>query len=113
MDGRWDGRASTSSRMNIKKITRQKITFIALGLIVVFQLTMALALKRVISGLAGRYSRELFCLFHECCVYFTSVRCRDWRTLISTEFQKRTIKFLLIRQRQGFIFSWQNTSLLC
>ena len=47
----------------------------------------------------ARYSRELFCLFHECCVYFTSVRCRDWRHIDLNRVSKRTIKFLLIRPK--------------
>ena len=83
-----------------KKITRQKITFIALGLIVVFQLTMALALKRVISGLGGQDTVANYFAYSTNVVFILQVfAVVIGATLISTEFQKRTIKFLLIRPK--------------
>ncbi|PGD45430.1 hypothetical protein COM17_05455 [Bacillus altitudinis] len=83
-----------------KKITRQKITFIALGLIVVFQLTMTLALKRVISGLGGQDTVANYFAYSTNVVFILQVfAVVIGATLISTEFQKRTIKFLLIRPK--------------
>ncbi|MEI4789640.1 ABC transporter permease [Bacillus sp. FJAT-53060] len=83
-----------------RKIMRQKITLIALGLIVVFQMTMVLVMKRVISNLGGQdtvanyfaYSTNVVLILQVLAVVIGA-------TLISTEFQKRTILFLLIRPK--------------
>ncbi len=83
-----------------KKIMRKKITFIALGLIVVFQLAMALTLKRVISSFGGQDTVANYFAYSTNVVFILQVLAVViGATLISTEFQKRTIKFLLIRPK--------------
>lgn len=83
-----------------KKIMRKKITFIALLLIVVFQLAMALTLKRVISSFGGQDTVANYFAYSTNVVFILQVLAVViGATLISTEFQKRTIKFLLIRPK--------------
>lgn len=77
-----------------KKITRKKITFIALGLIVVFQLAMALALKRVISSFGGQDTVANYFAYSTNVVFILQVLAVViGATLISTEFQKERSSF--------------------
>ncbi|MDM5296990.1 ABC transporter permease [Bacillus pumilus] len=83
-----------------KKIMNQKITIIALGLITVFQFMLAVALKQVISGLGGHDTVANYIAYSTNVVFILQVLAVVvGATLISTEFQKRTIKFLLIRPK--------------
>lgn len=83
-----------------KKFVKQKVMIIALGLIVVCQFVMALMMKRVISGLGGQDSVANFFAYSTNVVFILQVLAVViGATLISTEFQKRTITFLLIRPK--------------
>ncbi|MFJ5965611.1 ABC transporter permease [Bacillus sp. NPDC093026] len=82
-----------------KKLMKQKITIIALGLLVVFQFMMSLTMKQVPSSL-GEYTVANYFAYSTNVVFVLQVfAVVIGATMISTEFQKRTIKFLLIRPK--------------
>lgn len=83
-----------------KKIMKKKDHIHCSLLIVVFQLAMALTLKRVISSFGGQDTVANYFAYSTNVVFILQVLAVViGATLISTEFQKRTIKFLLIRPK--------------
>lgn len=95
MDGRRDGRCFNSSRMNIKNHeTKDHIHCTWTDCCLSIDDGSSIETSHFRAWRA-RYSRKLFCLFHECCVYFTSVRCRDWRHIDLNRVSKKNHQVLV------------------
>ncbi|MGE6632095.1 ABC transporter permease [Bacillus sp. NPDC077027] len=86
-----------------KKWLKQKSPFVAIGLIAIFQIVMALIVKQLVDGFGGNDSVVNYFAYSTNMVFILQVfAVVIGATIISSEFQKRTIKFLLIRPKSRF-----------